>query len=247
MQTKRILDIIIASCGITFFAPLLIPIVILIWIQDFHSPIYKAPRVGKGGKLFNILKLRSMVYKADEMGVDSTSNKDQRITTIGHFIRRFKLDEIPQLFNVLQGTMSLVGPRPNVQNETQMYTEEEKKLLTVRPGITDIASIVFSDEGAILSQSEDPDLDYNRLIRPWKSRLGILYVENQSCLLDFQLLFLTALSLISKQKSLYYIKYILIALNADSKLIEVSGRAMPLFPFPPPGSSEIVFSRKISN
>ena len=111
-----------------------------------------------------------MIINADSSGVDSTSATDSRITSIGHVIRRFKLDELTQLWNVFLGDMSLVGPRPNVRKETDLYTIPEKLLLTVRPGITDISSIIFSDEGDILANKKDPDLAYNQLIRPWKSR-----------------------------------------------------------------------------
>ena len=117
-------------------------------------------------------KLRTMIINADSTGVDSTSSNDNRITSVGKFIRKFKIDEISQLINVLLGDMSLVGPRPNVLREILMYTDLEKELLTVKPGITDFASIVFSDEGEILSDSDDPDIDYNQLIRPGKGYLG---------------------------------------------------------------------------
>jgi lipopolysaccharide/colanic/teichoic acid biosynthesis glycosyltransferase len=107
-------------------------------------------------------------------GVDSTSSSDNRITPIGKIVRKFKLDELPQLFHVLTGKMSLVGPRPNVWNDVKIYTKEEKELLSIKPGITDFSSIIFSDEGDILSNYKNPDLKYNQLIRPWKSRLGTI-------------------------------------------------------------------------
>ena len=120
-----------------------IPICVLIWLQDFHSPFYIAPRVGKDGKIFKMVKLRSMIIDADKTWVDSTSSHDKRITPIGRFVRAYKLDEIPQLWNVLKGEMSFVGPRPNVKREVDLYTEIESNLLTVQPGITAISSIVF--------------------------------------------------------------------------------------------------------
>ncbi|VVM17401.1 hypothetical protein BSPWISOXPB_2715 [uncultured Gammaproteobacteria bacterium] len=119
------------------------------WKQDKKSPFYMAPRVGRNNIIFKMVKLRSMVSNADSSGVDSTSANDSRITPIGHKIRKYKLDEITQLWNVLIGDMSLVGPRPNVKNETDLYTSVEEKLLLVKPGITDFSSIVFSDEGDI--------------------------------------------------------------------------------------------------
>ncbi|MEO8577078.1 MAG: sugar transferase, partial [Gemmatimonadales bacterium] len=173
---KRLLDIMAATLGLVLLSPLLILLGVAIWLQDYHSPFYIANRVGRGERSFRMVKFRSMVVKADKSGVDSTAGDDPRITSLGRFIRRFKLDEIPQLWNVLRGSMSLVGPRPNVERETVLYTPDEKRLLSVRPGITDLASIVFADEGEILQGSDDPDLKYNQVIRPWKSRLGLLYI-----------------------------------------------------------------------
>lgn len=193
-----------------------------------------------------MVKLRSMIINADKNSVDSTKADDNRITGIGRFVRRYKFDEIPQLWNVLKGEMSLVGPRPNVERETNLYTDQEKKLLTVPPGITDLASIVFADEGDILKGSADPDLDYNQLIRPWKSRLGLLYVENRSLFLDVQLLVITVLAIVSRRRALTKVGGILNRLKADRKLIEVCRRDARLIPFPPPGSSEVVRSRQVA-
>ena len=139
--------------------------------------------------------------------------------------------------------MSLVGPRPNVKSETDLYTDVEKLLLSVRPGITDFSSIVFSDEGEILANKTDPDLSYNQLIRPWKSRLGIFYIENQTLRLDLALIFYTAIAIISKKKALSWVISQLVYLNASDELIKVSKRQESLYPSPPPGSSEIVSER----
>jgi lipopolysaccharide/colanic/teichoic acid biosynthesis glycosyltransferase len=215
----------------------------LVYHQDRHSPFYVAPRVGKDGLMFKMLKLRSMSVNADKSGVDSTSVDDVRITPIGHKIRRYKLDEFTQLWNVLIGDMSLVGPRPNVVSDTDLYTDIEKELLAVRPGITDFSSIVFSDEGEILEGKEDPDLSYNQLIRPWKSRLGLIYIKNQSLLLDVQLILYTVVAIISKPKALNWVTKKLNNLDVDLDTVEVSKRVVDLFPFPPPGSDEIVSSR----
>jgi len=137
------MDMLVSFLGLLFLSPVLAVVTYLIWKQDHHSPFYVAPRVGKNGRLFNMVKLRSMIAGADKTGVDSTSADDSRITSIGHFIRRFKLDEFTQLWDVLKGDMSLVGPRPNVKRETDLYTDVEKGLLDVKPGITDFSSIVF--------------------------------------------------------------------------------------------------------
>nr|MDP9178948.1 sugar transferase [Gemmatimonadota bacterium] len=174
---KRALDIAAAGAGLILLSPLIAALSIAIYLQDYHSPLYVATRAGRGDRPFRMVKFRSMVIRADSSGVDSTAGDDARITRLGAFIRRFKLDELPQLWNVLRGDMSLVGPRPNVERETRLYTAEEKRLLSVRPGITDLASIVFADEGEILRGSDDPDLRYNQIIRPWKSRLGLVYVD----------------------------------------------------------------------
>ncbi len=240
---KRLFDILVSSLGLIVFSPILIPTVIAIWLQDFHSPFYIAPRVGKGGRLFKMVKLRSMVIHADKSGVDSTSANDRRITGVGRFIRRYKLDEFSQLWNVLKGDMSLVGPRPQVQNDAALYTEVEKGLLRVKPGITDISSIVFADEGEILKDSKDPDLDYNQLIRPWKSRLGLFYIDHQSFGLDVKLILLTALAILSRERALAGIQNILTDLGADPQLKDVASRRTKLVPYPPPGATEIVTHR----
>jgi lipopolysaccharide/colanic/teichoic acid biosynthesis glycosyltransferase len=240
---KRLFDIVASATGLILASPVLLPVMYLVWRQDGHSPFYVAPRVAQGGGSFLMVKLRSMVVNADKSGVDSTSANDRRITPVGHFIRRYKLDELTQLWNVLKGDMSLVGPRPNVKRETDLYTDEERKLLTVRPGITDIASIVFADEGEILQGSRDPDLDYNQLIRPWKSRLGIFYVENRSFGLDLRLLYLTAIAIVSRQSALRGVAAILEDLGADERVKQVAARQDKLTPYPPPGAAEVVTSR----
>ena len=240
---KRLFDIFISLLGLVILSPILLTFMYLVYRQDKHSPFYVAPRVGKNGVMFKMLKLRSMSVNADKSGVDSTSADDIRITPIGHKIRRYKLDEFTQLWNVLIGDMSLVGPRPNVLSDTNLYTDIEKGLLTVRPGITDFSSIVFSDEGDILKGMKDPDLAYNQLIRPWKSRLGLSYIKNQSLFLDFQLILYTVIAIISKQRALAWVAVKLNNLNVDTDTVKISKREVSLYPFPPPGSDEIVSSR----
>ncbi len=240
---KRAFDAVAAAVGLLVVSPLLLAIILLIWLQDCHHPFYVAPRVGRGGRTFKMVKLRSMVVNADRAGGDSTSATDSRITTIGKIVRRTKLDEVMQLWNVLLGDMSLVGPRPNVKRETDLYTAEERRMLEIKPGITDFASIVFADEGDILSDSADPDLDYAQLIRPWKSRLGLLYLERRSLFLDINLIALTLLGILSRRKALDAVVRKLERLGASSDLIDVSARTRPLRPAPPPGSDTIVTSR----
>ena len=240
---KRTFDITFSFLLILLFSPLLLLFSILIWKQDWHSPFYVASRIGRFENVFKIIKFRSMVVNADKSGVDSTSANDSRITSLGRFVRKYKIDELPNFFNIFLGQMSFVGPRPNVKRETYLYTIEEKLLLSVRPGITDLASIVFYDEGDILEDSNDPDLDYNQLIRPWKSRLGILYVKNRSLILDIKLIFITAVSILFKQRALNAANKILVKLSVEDKLIEISKRENKLTPYPPPGSDSIVLSR----
>jgi len=241
---KRIIDFLISLFGLIICSPILIPILIIVWVQDWHSPFYIAQRVGKGEKTFKMFKLRSMIIHADKSGVDSTSANDNRITGVGRFIRRYKLDELSQLWNVLIGDMSLVGPRPNVKRETDLYTREEKKLLTLKPGITDFSSIVFSDEGDILKDQSDPDIAYNQLIRPWKSKLGIFYIDNRSSLVDLKLIYLTVIAILSRDRALLKTSKLLKILNANDELVRVSLRKDILIPTPPPGSSKIVINRE---
>jgi lipopolysaccharide/colanic/teichoic acid biosynthesis glycosyltransferase len=240
---KRLLDILGSLLGLTLASPVLVPVMVAVYLQDWHSPFYVAPRVARGGGTFRMVKLRSMVVNADKSGVDSTGARDKRITAVGHFIRRYKLDELTQLWNVLIGDMSLVGPRPNVKRETDLYTAIERKLLTVRPGITDFASIVFSDEGDILADKPDPDLAYNQLIRPWKSRLGILYIEHRTVALDLKLCLATLLAIFNRPAALARVVSLLTQLRADADLIRIARRVDPLLPVPPPGATEVVMSR----
>ena len=237
---KRIFDLTFALLGLIFLSIPLLILMIIIWVNDLSSPIYISYRVGLNGERFRMYKLRSMIPNADKSGINSTSLDDERVTWIGKFIRKYKFDEGIQLLNVFFGDMSFVGPRPNVVHETFTYTEKEKKLLTVKPGITDFSSIVFSDEGEILEGTIDPDLKYNQLIRPWKSRLGLLYIDNQSFFLDIQIIIFTIIALISKEISLNWISNKLKMLNVDQKLISVVSRKNELYPYPPPGSQKVI-------
>ena len=232
---KRLFDICLAFVALVCASPVLLTVMFLVWWEDRHSPFYIAPRVGRGGTPFRMVKMRSMRIGADKSGVSSTSNNDQRITPVGHFIRRFKLDELTQLWNVLWGDMSFVGPRPQVQAGVDLYTATERGLLSVRPGITDFASIVFSDEGTILSGSSDPDADYDRLIRPWKSRLGLVYVASRGIWLDIRLIALTAIAIVSRQTALDGVVTILRGLSVNAQLVDICQRSKALEPGVPPG------------
>jgi len=225
---KRLFDIVASAAGLVVLSPILIVVFILVWRQDGYSPFYLGERAARGGGSFRMVKIRSMVVNADKTGVESTGAADNRITGLGHFIRRWKLDETTQLWNVLKGEMSLVGPRPNTLREVEKYTAAERRLLSVRPGITDIASIVFSDEGDIIKDAADPDDAYDKLIRPWKSRLGILYAENSNVILDVELIWLTILAILDKPKALAGVQKVLKRLNADPTVVAVARRNQPL-------------------
>ena len=243
---KRSFDVIVSGLGLIVTSPVLLAAMAAIFLQDYRSPFYIASRVGKDGRAFDMVKLRSMVVAADRSGVDSTSAADPRITAVGRAIRAFKLDELSQLWNVLLGQMSLVGPRPNVRRETELYTEVERRLLTVKPGITDLASIVFADEGTILRGKDDPDIAYNQLIRPWKSRLGLLYIDNASLRLDLRLIWLTVVNMVARRAALAGVACILARLNAPVAIRTVALRRTPLAAAPPPGAERIVTERGAS-
>jgi lipopolysaccharide/colanic/teichoic acid biosynthesis glycosyltransferase len=243
---KRLFDLLVSAALLLLLAPVLLPVILLVFLQDFHHPFYMGTRVGRSGRAFRMVKLRSMRVNADRTGVDSTSADDRRITPVGKFIRAYKLDELLQLWNVLVGDMSLVGPRPNVPREVALYTEVEKRLVAVRPGITDLASIVFADEGEILRGATDPDLRYNQIIRPWKSRLALFHLEHASLWFDSQVMWLTAVALASRARALEGVPALLRRHGASPELLEVAARQRPLPEAPPPGATAVVTSRDVA-
>ncbi len=192
---KRIFDLLFSLFVIGIFSPIILILSAVILLYDFGPVFYMAPRVGKNGKEFRMFKFRSMVINADKTGITSTTKSDNRITPVGRFVRKFKLDEIPQFFNVLVGQMSVVGPRPDVKKFTDMFNEEEKAILSVKPGITDYASIWNSDEARILEGAEDPDKTYMELIWPVKKQLQLKYVTERSFFADIKIIFLTLLAI----------------------------------------------------
>jgi len=185
---KRWFDLILSLLGLIVLAPVFAAIAAAIKVESAGPMFYRGVRAGRYGKAFRIFKFRTMVEDADKIGGPSSSADDPRITRVGDLLRRYKLDELPQLLNVVKGEMSLVGPRPEVLQEVVLYTEEEKRLLEVRPGITDWASIRFRDEGEILRGSADPHAAYREKIRPEKIRLGLEYVERRSFLTDCKII-----------------------------------------------------------
>jgi lipopolysaccharide/colanic/teichoic acid biosynthesis glycosyltransferase len=194
---KRQFDIVVSLTGLTLLSPVFVIMAFLITL-DGGPAFYRGERIGKNGKAFEIYKFRTMIPNAEKIGGSSTAADDVRITRVGKFLRTYKLDELPQLINVLKGEMSFVGPRPQVAWAVALYTQEQRELLSVRPGITDFASIKFNNEGDLLKGSADPDKDYLERIAPEKLRLGLEYVKNRSLWLDIRLIFGTLKAVFAK-------------------------------------------------
>lgn len=195
---KRAFDIVAATAGLIVFAPVLAAVAL--WIKaDSPGPVlYRGRRAGRHGRPFDMLKFRSMVINADKIGGPSTSGTDSRVTRSGRFVRRFKLDELPQLINVVRGEMSLVGPRPEVVAKVEAYTAEERAVLAARPGITDWASLWNCDEGGVLAGAPDADAAYEAVIRPHKMRLQQYYVATGGFYADMRILCFTVLRIFLK-------------------------------------------------
>jgi lipopolysaccharide/colanic/teichoic acid biosynthesis glycosyltransferase len=185
---KRIFDSISSAIALVVLAPIFLLEVLCIKLDSPGPVFHRGLRAGRFGTPFRIFKFRTMVVDADRIGGPSTPEDDPRITRVGVWLRRYKLDELPQLINVLGGEMSFVGPRPEVFSETRDYTVEERRLFEVRPGITDWASIRFRNEGEILRGSPDPHRLYQEKIRPEKIRLGLAYVDHRSFAVDMRIL-----------------------------------------------------------
>ena len=192
----RFFDFILSLVGLVVLAPIFI--VLAIWIKiDSKGPVfYKQVRVGQNGIDFGLFKFRSMVVDADKKGLITVGGRDPRITRSGYFIRKYKLDELPQLINVLFGDMSLVGPRPEVRKYVDLYTDEQQKVLSVKPGITDYASIEYMDENEILGKSNDPEKVYIEEIMPEKIKYNMKYINNKSLFEYFKILLLTVLKIV---------------------------------------------------
>ena len=192
----RFFDFILSLVGLVVLAPIFI--VLAIWIKiDSKGPVfYKQVRVGRNGIDFGLFKFRSMVVDADKKGLITVGGRDPRITRSGYFIRKYKLDELPQLINVLVGDMSLVGPRPEVRKYVDLYTDEQQKVLSVKPGITDYASIEYMDENEILGKSRDPEKTYIEEIMPEKIKYNMKYISNKSLFEYFKIILLTVLKIV---------------------------------------------------
>jgi lipopolysaccharide/colanic/teichoic acid biosynthesis glycosyltransferase len=192
---KRLVDLFLSSTALVVLLPALLLAALLIRVADGGSVFYRGVRVGRNGRLFRIFKFRTMVMDAEKIGASSTSEDDPRTTRIGRFLRRGKLDELPQLLNVMFGEMSLVGPRPQVPWAVALYTPSERIILTVQPGITDWASIRFRNEGEILKGAPDPDRAYLERIAPEKNRLAVEYARRRSVRIDLDILVSTLFAL----------------------------------------------------
>jgi lipopolysaccharide/colanic/teichoic acid biosynthesis glycosyltransferase len=188
---KRLFDIVASLLGIIILSPLLLIIALLIAIDSRGGIFYKQIRVGKDMKEFYLFKFRTMFSDSDKKGLLTVGMRDSRITKMGYTLRKYKLDELPQLFNVLNGTMSIVGPRPEVPKYVAMYTDEQKKVLVVRPGITDYASIEYANENAILAKAENPEEMYIKDVMPAKLALNEKYIREMGFATDLKIIFKT--------------------------------------------------------
>ena len=195
-MVKRLLDLVLSSIRLFLASPFLLIIALAIKL-DLPGPVfYRGVRVGKHGKQFRMFKFRSMVANADKIGGPSTAGDDPRLTPVGKLLKKYQLDELPQLFNVLRGEMSIVGPRPEVPLYVDMMTEEEKRvILSVRPGMTDWASLWNFHEGEILRGSKDPEKTYQEKIRPEKIRLQMKYVKERNLWVDLKIIVKTVLEI----------------------------------------------------
>lgn len=192
----RFCDIVFSFFGLLVLSPFFLIVALWIVIDDPGPVFYRQQRVGRNNQDFGLLKFRSMRVGADKMSLITIGDRDPRVTRAGYYIRKLKLDELPQLWNVLIGDMSLVGPRPEVRRYVDLYTEEQRKVLSVRPGITDYASIEYIDENTLLAQAEDPDKTYIEEIIPAKIALNMRYINDQTLGQYFKIIFLTIVKII---------------------------------------------------
>lgn len=193
---KRLFDIVFSFLGLVFLAPIWLLIVVLILSTSKGPVIYKQFRVGKNNKDFKIFKFRTMHVNADKLGLLSVGDSDPRITQIGYYLRRFKLDELPQLANVLRGDMSFVGPRPEVRKYVNFYNQAQMQVFRVRPGITDLASIEFRNESELLTGQEDPDSYYINVVMPKKLQINLDYLKERTLIKDIGVIVKTFLAII---------------------------------------------------
>jgi lipopolysaccharide/colanic/teichoic acid biosynthesis glycosyltransferase len=197
---KRIFDFTLSLIAIIILLPLFILIALLIVLTSKGGPFYLQTRIGKGGKPFKIIKFRTMYKDSDKKGLLTVGKKDPRVTHIGHFLRKTKLDELPQLFNILFGHMSFVGPRPEVPKYVNLYNERQRQVLSVRPGLTDYASLEYINESEILAQAENPEQYYIEHVMPAKLELNLKYIQDQSFTTDLIIIFKTIARIFHAQR-----------------------------------------------
>ncbi len=196
-MAKRLFDIVVSVFALVVLSPVLGAMAILIKLSSRGPVLYRGPRVGRGGTTFLMYKFRTMQVDADRVGGPLVPSGDPRITKLGRTLRKYKLDELPQLVNVLKGEMSLVGPRPEVKQYTDLYSEREREILSLRPGVTDWASLWDADESNLLEQFADKEKAYMELIRPNKIKLELEYVDHHNLGTDLRILFWTAARLVT--------------------------------------------------
>lgn len=187
----RILDFLFSLLGLILLSPFFLLIAFFIKISSSGAVLYKQSRIGLKGVEFSVYKFRTMRMNSDKLGLITVGGRDPRVTPIGYYLRKYKLDELPQLINVLTGDMSLVGPRPEVKKYVDLYNDEQSKVLTIRPGITDWASIHYRDENVILGQSTDPEKDYIEKVMPDKLKYNLIYIKNYGSAEYFKIIFST--------------------------------------------------------
>jgi lipopolysaccharide/colanic/teichoic acid biosynthesis glycosyltransferase len=197
---KRVLDLLVSAVGLVLFSPVML--ILGIWIKlDSKGPVfYRGERVGKDGRSFRMYKFRTMVMEADHIGPAITYREDPRVTNVGKFLRRTKLDELPQLVNVLKGEMSLVGPRPEDPSYVAHYSAQQREVLRVKPGITGLTQLEYRDEASML-EGASADEDYLSQIMPEKLRLDLDYTQDRSLALDIKILWQTAVTLLFRDRS----------------------------------------------
>lgn len=188
---KRLFDIVFSFLGLIILSPLFLIIAVLIALDSKGGVFYRQKRVGKGNEDFFIIKFRTMRPNSDKSGLLTVGERDDRITKIGVFLRKYKIDEFPQLINVFIGEMSLVGPRPEVRKYVELYSQEQKKVLNLRPGITEYASIEYRNENEILAKSKNPEATYIEEIMPAKLQLNLKYIHESGIMTDFKIIFKT--------------------------------------------------------
>lgn len=194
-MAKRLFDLLVSTVMLVILSPLLLVLALAVKFSSKGPVFYLQERIGKNEKPFRIFKFRTMFLDADKKGLLTVGGRDPRVTPVGYFLRKYKLDELPQLFNVVLGEMSLVGPRPEVKRYVEMYSVEQRKVLEVKPGITDYASIEYSNENELLGKADDPEKMYVEEIMPAKLLLNLRYVHEKSFFVDLKIIFRTAMKI----------------------------------------------------